>query len=242
MHHITIRTKPQHNRHFNSQNTYSYRFPPHSQQQKALDEFDFLYKIDEPNITKNNKRHSPRMELPPPPPPPTSTAHLPTPSASPSHRSTSSLPQERPYVSQSPEVYHRPVLSMPPVILMGGGGGGNGIVGGGGPGFASLFGSQSVPPSPIVEMPPSPAPSHMMVIEFPDDEDDDDDDENNRGEVHHPGDAMGVRLRDAYQQSHMVHEVRIRFPTYLFIYLRTLYNIYGALRPSIAYRLALFLT
>lgn len=49
---------------------------------------------------------------------------------------------------------------MPPVVLMGGDGGG----------------THSVPASPIVEMPPSPAPGHdMMFVEFPDDEDDDDD-------------------------------------------------------------------
>lgn len=59
----------------------------------------------------------------------------------------------------SPDVYHRPVLSMPPVILMGGGGGG---------GFSGSL--MSIPPSPIVEMPPSPAPSQMMIIEFPDDD------------------------------------------------------------------------
>lgn len=181
----TITTKP-YTKHTLTPNTQSYRFPT-LQQQKALDEFDFLFQMDQPN-NKTNKRHSPRMELPPPPPP---TANPPAPSSS---RSTSSLPQERPYVTQSPEVYHRPVLSMPPVILMGGGGTG------GAPGFASLFGSHSVPPSPIIEMPPSPAPSHMMVVEFPDDDDD------FNGEDL-PDDAMGVHLRDTYQ-SQMVHEVR----------------------------------
>lgn len=88
---------------------------------------------------------------------------------------------------------------MPPVILMGGGGNAGG---GGGPGFASLFGSQSVPQSPIVEMPPSPAPSHMMVVEFPDD----DDEHNGEDQL---DDVMNVHLRDVYQ-SQMVHEVRIQ--------------------------------
>lgn len=55
---------------------------------------------------------------------------------------------------------------MPPVILMGGGGGG------GGSDFGVGYGMNngSIPPSPIVEMPPSPAPSQMMYIEFPDDD------------------------------------------------------------------------
>lgn len=54
---------------------------------------------------------------------------------------------------------------MPPVILMGGGGGNDF---GGGVGYGMNNGS--IPPSPIVEMPPSPAPSQMMYIEFPDDD------------------------------------------------------------------------
>lgn len=156
----------------------------HSQQQKALDEFDFLYKIDQPK-SKTQNRQSPI-----PPASPTSAANLPTSTS----RSTSSLPQERPYVTQSSEVCHRPVLSMPPVILMGGGGD-SGVEGS--PGFASLFGSKSVPPSPIIEMPPSPAPSHMMVVEFPDDDED------------QPDDVMGVHLHDDYR-SQMVLEVRIQ--------------------------------
>lgn len=52
------------------------------------------------------------------------------------------------------DIYHRPVLSMPPVILMGGGG----------------SGVDSMPQSPIVEMPPSPAPSQMPIVTFPDDD------------------------------------------------------------------------
>ena len=60
----------------------------------------------------------------------------------------------------------RPVLSMPPVILMGDGRMGS---------FSSSSHNRllmnSVPPSPIVEMPPSPAPSQMPVVEFPIEED-----------------------------------------------------------------------
>lgn len=52
---------------------------------------------------------------------------------------------------------------MPPVILMGGGGGGGGLGG-------SLYSIDCVTPSPIVEMPPSPAPNQMSFIEYPDDE------------------------------------------------------------------------
>ncbi|XP_059612908.1 serine/threonine-protein kinase N isoform X5 [Phlebotomus argentipes] len=48
----------------------------------------------------------------------------------------------------------RPVLAMPPVVLMGGGG--------------THFGVPT--PSPIVEMPPSPAPSQLQIVDFPDDD------------------------------------------------------------------------
>lgn len=57
----------------------------------------------------------------------------------------------------------RPVLSMPPVILMDGGSLSN---------SSSRLNVHSVPPSPIVEMPPSPAPSHQMLLEFPRNDDD----------------------------------------------------------------------
>lgn len=60
--------------------------------------------------------------------------------------------QQRPHIRISPDTYHRPLLSMPPVILMGPGGNG------------------SIPVSPIIEMPPSPAPSEMMFVEFPEDD------------------------------------------------------------------------
>lgn len=59
----------------------------------------------------------------------------------------------------------RPVLSMPPVILMD-----NSVI-------VSNFGGghsprmHSIPTSPIVEMPPSPAPSQMNMVEFPSEED-----------------------------------------------------------------------
>ncbi|KAL7046923.1 hypothetical protein ACKWTF_002745 [Chironomus riparius] len=57
----------------------------------------------------------------------------------------------------------RPVLSMPPVVLMGessNSGSGN---------SSPRLNIHSIPPSPIVEMPPSPAP--MPVVEFPSEED-----------------------------------------------------------------------
>lgn len=60
----------------------------------------------------------------------------------------------------------RPVLSMPPVVLMGdssnNSGSGN---------SSPRFNVHSIPPSPIVEMPPSPAPCQMPVVEFPCEED-----------------------------------------------------------------------
>lgn len=49
-------------------------------------------------------------------------------------------------------IYHRPVLAMPPVILMGGELG---------------VGDMT---SPIIEMPPSPAPSGLPIVEYPDDD------------------------------------------------------------------------
>uniref|UniRef100_A0A1I8Q2S6 protein kinase C n=1 Tax=Stomoxys calcitrans TaxID=35570 RepID=A0A1I8Q2S6_STOCA len=51
-------------------------------------------------------------------------------------------------------LYHRPVLTLPPVVIMGGGGGSGGQ-------------SPHDFNSPIIEMPPSPAP----IVEYPDDED-----------------------------------------------------------------------
>lgn len=58
----------------------------------------------------------------------------------------------------------RPVLSMPPVILMDGGS------------FTysshhSRLNIHSIPPSPIVEMPPSPAPSQHQMVEYPGEDD-----------------------------------------------------------------------
>lgn len=57
----------------------------------------------------------------------------------------------------------RPVLSMPPVILMDGGSSHSSS--------SSRLNIHSVPPSPIVEMPPSPAPSQHPLVEFPCDDD-----------------------------------------------------------------------
>lgn len=52
---------------------------------------------------------------------------------------------------------HRPLLSLPPIVLMGG----------------NPYGFNMVTPSPIIEMPPSPAPNQMLIVEFPDDDDED---------------------------------------------------------------------
>lgn len=56
----------------------------------------------------------------------------------------------------------RPVLSMPPVILMDGGSLSN---------SSSRLNIRSGSASPIVEMPPSPAPSQRQVVEFPHEDD-----------------------------------------------------------------------
>lgn len=100
--------------------------------QNALREFDFLHHVDRsssfvPTTPVSNR--GPTTE----------------PTTEPMH-------QQRPHIRISPDTYHRPLLSMPPVILMGPGGNG------------------SMPVSPIVEMPPSPAPSEMMFVEFPEDD------------------------------------------------------------------------
>lgn len=65
----------------------------------------------------------------------------------------------------------RPVLSMPPVILMDNSvivSNNNNNMGGHSP----RINMHSIPPSPIVEMPPSPAPSQMHMVEFPSSEQD----------------------------------------------------------------------
>jgi hypothetical protein len=54
----------------------------------------------------------------------------------------------------------RPVLSMPPVILRDGGSCLN----------APRLNVYSIPASPIVDFPPSPAPSQQPVVEFPEDD------------------------------------------------------------------------
>lgn len=48
----------------------------------------------------------------------------------------------------------RPVLSMPPVVLQ----------------YQQFGFHQTVPTSPIIEMPPSPAPYHLPMVEFPDED------------------------------------------------------------------------
>lgn len=60
----------------------------------------------------------------------------------------------------------RPVLSMPPVVLMD-----NSVIVTNTGGTSPRFNIHSIPPSPIVEMPPSPAPSQLPVVEFPSEED-----------------------------------------------------------------------
>lgn len=61
----------------------------------------------------------------------------------------------------------RPVLSMPPVVLMGVGGSEHSSGSFGSGNSSPRLNVHSIPPSPIVEMPPSPAPCQMPVVEFP---------------------------------------------------------------------------
>lgn len=56
----------------------------------------------------------------------------------------------------------RPVLSMPPVVLVDGGCSAN---------SSPRLNIHSIPPSPIVEMPPSPAPTHHQLVDYPVEED-----------------------------------------------------------------------
>ncbi|XP_055324957.1 serine/threonine-protein kinase N isoform X2 [Sitodiplosis mosellana] len=84
---------------------------------------------------------------------------------------TPPIPQQRPQILFSSEVYHRPVLSLPPVVLMGGDNSQCYITSRNRNSCGPLHISM---PSPIVEMPPSPAPNTLMsYVEFPDDEVDD---------------------------------------------------------------------
>lgn len=78
---------------------------------------------------------------------------------------TPPIPQQRPQIIFSADIYHRPLTSMPPVILMGEGkDNGN---------YFNASNRNSMPSSPIVEMPPSPAPSVMMYVEYPEEVTDD---------------------------------------------------------------------
>lgn len=75
-------------------------------------------------------------------------------------RSISPPQHERPQVSLDVDLL-RPVLSMPPVVLIDGG-----------PIHQRINNSHSVridsvPESPIVDFPPSPAPSQHTMVEFP---------------------------------------------------------------------------
>lgn len=78
--------------------------------------------------------------------------------------STPPIPQQRPQIILSADCYHRPLMSMPPVILMGEGKD---------DGNYFNVSRYSMPSSPIVEMPPSPAPNVMMFVEYPDERTDD---------------------------------------------------------------------
>lgn len=111
-------------------------------------------------------------------------------------------------------------MLMPPVVLMGGGGGGSG---------SSAPAAHSVPASPIVEMPPSPAPGHdMMFVEFPEDDDDHDGDDydGNSDEVDERRGRMYTT--EDVANANIVNEVRISNRT--FILLHYYYSYYASMR------------
>lgn len=130
--HLDVSSRPKKKRSKNS----------HKQLQKVLSEFDFLHDLDHPQPQQQAAHQQSRP------------AHVQMPSTPP-------ILQQRPQIILSADIYHRPVMSMPPVILMGGP-----VCDGG----TINYIQSSMPSSPIVEMPPSPAPSSMMYIEFPGDE------------------------------------------------------------------------
>lgn len=156
------------------------------------------------------------MESPPPPPPfaaiptgppPPKPFRLPpldTGLAAAAAAAGTGIPQQRPHVQVSPTVYHRPVMLMPPVVLMGGDGGG---------------GAHSLPASPIVEMPPSPAPGHdMMFVEFPDDDENDDGDggdhaDDRRGRMYTTEDVANANIVNEVSNS-----IFILLPLLLYYY------------------------
>jgi hypothetical protein len=90
-------------------------------------------------------------------------------------------PQPPPQMSLDVDLL-RPVLSMPPVILMDGGSSSS---------SNSRLNIHSVPPSPIVEMPPSPAPSQHPMVEFPCEDD----------EYEYDEDGYVVEVRNTFQLS-----------------------------------------
>ncbi|XP_058986969.1 serine/threonine-protein kinase N isoform X3 [Musca domestica] len=154
--------------------------------QSALSEFDFLNQLDsQPNTLQRPHHHNhnqqqqqqqqmrsplPAQQQAPPQQqqaqPPQQQQQPPKPQqqmlqhyiASTKHQASQPQQQQQSQQQNSQEppspgsgLYHRPVLTMPPVVIMGGDGGGGGHDLG----------------SPIIEMPPSPAP----IVEYPDDED-----------------------------------------------------------------------
>lgn len=122
-------------------NTRTNNTQTNSQLQNVLSEFDFLHDLDHPQPLQQAYH-------------PARPTHIQAPSTPP-------IPQQRPQITFSGDVYHRPVMSMPPVILMGA------------PVCDGGTNINYIPSSPIVEMPPSPAPTSMMYVEFPGDEIDD---------------------------------------------------------------------
>ncbi|XP_065369479.1 serine/threonine-protein kinase N isoform X7 [Calliphora vicina] len=100
--------------------------------------------------TSGSKQNTPTDVLPPQIPatlPPKLDQEPQTQTSQQQSSSPTVVTESSPYVMN--DYYHRPVLAMPPVVLMGGGDQGHDLS------------------SPIIEMPPSPAP----IVEYPEDED-----------------------------------------------------------------------
>lgn len=107
----------------------------------ALQEFDFLQNHEDDEISGDH-----HLLIQPPP----LQFQDPVP---PVQRSSQ---QQRPSHKEDAPDLLRPILTMPPVLLMGGGGGGSGGI---------------IPPSPIVEMPPTPD-AQMPMVEYPEEDED----------------------------------------------------------------------
>ncbi|KAM7342212.1 serine/threonine-protein kinase N isoform 2-T2 [Cochliomyia hominivorax] len=130
--------------------------------------------------TSGSKQNTPTDVLPPP-----TLGSLP-PKLDQEHQTATPTAVTSPYVMNN-DYYHRPVLAMPPVVIMGGDQGHD-------------------TNSPIIEMPPSPAP----IVEYPEDED--------NSVCHH----YSVGVGDGFQVEAHINLVHITIEPTIPIYLETI--------------------